>query len=184
MPELHFFIEREPSPVGEMLIVTDEQDQLRALDWHDYEDRFLLLVRRQYPGHNIQFHEATKGSTATPALQAYFNGDLNAVDQLITATGGTDFQREVWQALREIPAGETLSYGELSQRIGRPKAMRAVGMANGANPISIVVPCHRVIGANRSLTGYGGGLDRKRWLLEHEQRLSPSIPQSGRLPGF
>ncbi|MBE8718511.1 methylated-DNA--[protein]-cysteine S-methyltransferase [Cellvibrio polysaccharolyticus] len=184
MPELHFFIEREPSPVGEMLIVTDEQDQLRALDWHDYEERFLLLVRRQYPGHHIEFHEATQRSTATPALQAYFKGDLNAVDQLITATGGTEFQREVWQALREIPAGETLSYGELSQRIGRPKAVRAVGMANGANPISIVVPCHRVIGANRSLTGYGGGLDRKRWLLQHEQTLSPTIPQSGRLPGF
>lgn len=184
MPELHFFIEREPSPVGEMLIVTDEQDQLRALDWHDYEERFLLLVRRQYPGHSIQFHEATQVSTATPALKAYFNGDLNAVDQLITATGGTDFQREVWQALREIPAGETLSYGELSQRIGRPKAVRAVGMANGANPISIVVPCHRVIGANRSLTGYGGGLDRKRWLLDHEQQLSSTTPQSGRLPGF
>jgi O-6-methylguanine DNA methyltransferase len=87
-----------------------------------------------------------------------------------TATNGTDFQREVWAALRRIPAGVTVSYGGLAATVGRPDAVRAVGSANGANPIAIVVPCHRVIGSDASLTGYGGGLERKRWLLAHEQR--------------
>ena len=87
------------------------------------------------------------------------------------ATGGTDFQRHVWRALRAIRCGTTVTYGALAQRIGRPAAVRAVGHANGANPISIVVPCHRVIGADRSLTGYGGGIARKRWLLIHEGAL-------------
>ena len=86
------------------------------------------------------------------------------------ALGGTDFQRQVWRALREIEPGDTVSYGTLAGRIGRASAVRAVGMANGANPVGIVVPCHRVIGADASLTGYGGGLHRKRWLLEHEAR--------------
>ena len=84
---------------------------------------------------------------------------------------GTPFQRAVWRALREIPCGETRSYGEIARRIGRPKAVRAVGLANGANPIGIVVPCHRVIGSNGTLTGYGGGIERKRWLLAHEGKV-------------
>jgi methylated-DNA-[protein]-cysteine S-methyltransferase len=99
---------------------------------------------------------------------AYFDGQLNAIDDLPVATPGTDFQRMVWQALRTIPVGQTISYSVLAQRIGRPAACRAVGLANGANPISIIVPCHRVIGANAALTGYGGGVERKRWLLAHE----------------
>jgi methylated-DNA-[protein]-cysteine S-methyltransferase len=101
-------------------------------------------------------------------VHAYFAGDLSAIERLAVVTGGTDFQREVWAALRRIPAGRTLSYGALATQLGRPKAVRAVGLANGANPIGIVVPCHRVIGADGSLTGYGGGLERKRWLLAHE----------------
>jgi methylated-DNA-[protein]-cysteine S-methyltransferase len=87
-------------------------------------------------------------------------------------TAGTKFQREVWRALRYIPCGKTISYGELARRIGRPKAVRAVGLANGSNPIGVVVPCHRVIGSNGTLTGYGGGLHRKRWLLQHENALA------------
>ena len=101
-------------------------------------------------------------------MEAYFAGNLAAIDEIRVETGGTPFQREVWAALRTIPAGTTLSYSALAVQIGRPKAVRAVGLANGANPISIVVPCHRVIGANNSLTGYGGGMQRKRWLLAHE----------------
>ena len=92
------------------------------------------------------------------------------------APRGTAFQRDVWTALCDIPYGETISYSELAQRIGRPRAVRAVGLANGANPLSIIVPCHRVIGANGSLTGYGGGLNAKRWLLDLEQRRNPSAP--------
>ncbi|HEX4838084.1 MAG TPA: methylated-DNA--[protein]-cysteine S-methyltransferase [Solirubrobacteraceae bacterium] len=100
-------------------------------------------------------------------LDAYFAGTLADFDVQL-AMHGTDFQRRVWAGLREIPYGETISYGELARRVGSPNASRAVGLANGRNPLSIVVPCHRVIGADGSLTGYGGGLDRKVWLLEHE----------------
>lgn len=102
-------------------------------------------------------------------LRAYFAGELKIFDVDFDG-GGTPFQQRVWKALCEIPYGETISYGELARRIGQPTASRAVGLANGQNPISIIVPCHRVIGANGSLTGYGGGIERKRWLLAHEAR--------------
>jgi methylated-DNA-[protein]-cysteine S-methyltransferase len=100
-------------------------------------------------------------------LQAYFAGELTHFD-LPLAVDGTPFQRRVWAALREIPYGQTISYGELACRVGSPGAARAVGLANGRNPVGIIVPCHRVIGADGSMTGYGGGLQRKVWLLEHE----------------
>lgn len=102
-------------------------------------------------------------------LAAYFAGELR-VFMLESVGEGTPFQRRVWAALCEIPYGETISYGELARRIGQPTASRAVGLANGQNPISIMVPCHRVIGSDGSLTGYGGGIERKRWLLAHEAR--------------
>jgi O-6-methylguanine DNA methyltransferase len=103
----------------------------------------------------------------TSQLAAYFRGDLTTFDVPMNLQG-TAFQRSVWEQLGDIPYGETISYGELARRIGNPNASRAVGLANGRNPISIIVPCHRVIGADGSLTGYGGGLDRKTWLLQHE----------------
>jgi len=110
-------------------------------------------------------------------LDAYFAGKLRAFTIPFAASGGTAFQRAVWQELTRIPYGTTISYGEQAQRLGKAAAVRAVGVANGQNPISIVVPCHRVIGANRSLTGYGGGLNAKRWLLEHEAKYSnPLLP--------
>lgn len=168
MSDLEFMLERVDSPLGQMLIVTDAQGRLRALDWHDHEERMRLLLRRQYPGQPVRLRETREASAATPALLAYFTGDVGAVDTLPVALGGTDFQRQVWLALRGIPGGETISYREMAERIGRPAAVRAVGLANGANPVSIVLPCHRVIGSNRSLTGYGGGLWRKEWLLQHE----------------
>jgi methylated-DNA-[protein]-cysteine S-methyltransferase len=103
------------------------------------------------------------------ALRRYFAGDVRAVDGIpVDPLGGTAFQRRVWRALRSIPAGTTVSYGTLAARVRAPKAVRAVGAANGANPVPIVLPCHRVIGADGSLTGYGGGLATKRWLLRHE----------------
>lgn len=102
-------------------------------------------------------------------LDAYFAGDLTSFD-LEMDMRGTSFQRSVWSQLNEIPYGETISYGELARRVGNPNASRAVGLANGRNPISLIVPCHRVIGADGSLTGYGGGLERKTWLLEHETK--------------
>lgn len=173
MSTLKLLLERATTPLGQMLIATDEQERLRLLDWQDYEDRLHQLLRRQYPRQQVTLHATTQISTAMRAMQAYWDGDLAAIERVQTATGGTDFQREVWAALRSIPAGETLSYRDLALRIGRPRAVRAVGLANGANPVSIVVPCHRVIGANGSLTGYGGGLDRKRWLLAHESTHPP-----------
>jgi methylated-DNA-[protein]-cysteine S-methyltransferase len=116
--------------------------------------------------------EGAVPASLTRALRAYFEGDLEAVATIPTATGGTAFQREVWKALRTIPAATTISYGELAAKIGRAGASRAVGAANGSNPIPIVVPCHRVIGANGTLTGYGGGLAHKKWLLDHEARFA------------
>jgi len=163
-----FFLERFPTPTGAMLLLTDEQERLRALDWEDHEARMRRLLRLHY-GAAIRLVEAPRSpSAARAALEAYFGGARAALEKLRVQTGGTVFQREVWGALRAIPIGETTSYGRLAATIGRPKAVRAVGLANGANPIAIVVPCHRVIGSNASLTGYGGGLARKRWLLEHE----------------
>jgi len=113
----------------------------------------------------------------------YFGGALEALDELRVDTGGTPFQRRVWEVLRTIPAGRTLSYLEVARRVGAPEAVRAVGAANGANPVAIVVPCHRVIGADGSLTGYGGGLERKRWLLAHEKApvCAPSRARQARL---
>jgi len=191
MPALTFLLERVPTPLGEMLIVTDEQGVLRALDWHDHEARMHELMRRQYPTAKPQLKVTAQRSAATQAMQAYFDGDIAVIHQLEVATGGTDFQRQIWTALRGIPDGETTSYGELARRIGNPAAVRAVGLANGANPISIVLPCHRVIGSNRSLTGYGGGLQRKQWLLQHENALrvdalmpSSTAAQTRPLPGF
>lgn len=168
MATLTLLMERSPTPLGDMLVVTDEQGLLRALDWGDHESDMLRLMRNHYRKDAIDLREARRPTPAMQAMLAYFDGDLAGIDHLPVLTGGTDFQRQVWAALREIPCGTTISYQELAKRIGKPLAVRAVGMANNANPISIVIPCHRVIGSDRTLTGYGGGLHRKRWLLEHE----------------
>ena len=174
MATLKLLLECAPTPLGEMLIVTDEQGLLRALDWRDHEARMRLLMRRQYRGDAVDLQEtglsSPRSSPIKQAMMAYFDGDLAAIETLRTATGGTDFQRQVWAALCAIPCGSTISYLDLAIRIGKPLAVRAVGLANGANPVSIVIPCHRVIGSNRALTGYGGGLHRKRWLLDHESQ--------------
>jgi methylated-DNA-[protein]-cysteine S-methyltransferase len=169
MPIQAFSLERVDTPTGRMLIVADDEHRLRAVDWEDHEQRMQRLLRRHYGANAIRLRETSHRSAAGRSLQAYFEGDMDAVTGLPTATNGTDFQRTVWEALRRIPVGHTISYSALAAGIGRPAATRAVGLANGANPIAIVVPCHRVIGANASLTGYGGGLDRKRWLLAHER---------------
>lgn len=157
-----------PTPAGVMLVVTDREQRLRALDWEDYEARMLRLLRLHYGDGKFTLSRGETPARVKRPILSYLAGDLRAIDTIPTATGGTAFQRELWAALREIPAGETVSYGDLAARLGRPRAVRAVGLANGANPIGVVVPCHRVVGADRSLTGYGGGLPRKRWLLEHE----------------
>ncbi|HVW68443.1 MAG TPA: methylated-DNA--[protein]-cysteine S-methyltransferase [Steroidobacteraceae bacterium] len=171
-----FYSERFDTPTGWMIVITDDQQRLRAAEWEDKETRLERLLRLRY-GETLQLQEARRDSEAKQAIEAYFSGDLTAIERLRTRTYGTDFQRAVWAALRTIPAGTTVSYGELAVRIGRPTAVRAVGAANGANPIPVVVPCHRVIGADSSLTGFGGGLERKQWLLTHERRhTTASVP--------
>jgi methylated-DNA-[protein]-cysteine S-methyltransferase len=159
-------LERLATPIGEALVVTDEAGALRAFNWTDYEPHMRAWIARRYP--NARLAEGPVPAAVRRALMAYFAGDREAIDGLAWRASGTAFQLGVWAALCTIPAGETLSYAGLAARIGRPSAMRAVGLANGANPISLIVPCHRVIGADGSLTGYGGGLPRKRWLLAHE----------------
>jgi methylated-DNA-[protein]-cysteine S-methyltransferase len=161
-------VDRVPSPLGPLMLVFDRAGVLRALEFDDHEDRTRRLLRLQYGS-----SELSSGSTPQPiahALEAYFDGQLDLIDALPIEVAGTPFQRSAWLALRTIPAGQTRSYGQMAAQIGQPRAVRAVGLANGSNPIGIVLPCHRVIGADGTLTGYGGGLPRKRWLLTHEQK--------------
>jgi methylated-DNA-[protein]-cysteine S-methyltransferase len=165
---MNLFLDRIPSPLGTLAVVTTDA-ALIAVHFDDYDERLERSLRARYGAFALR-EEAETRLGVRDALEAYFQGDLFALDTLVTHTSGTDFQRTVWHALRAIPAGTTLSYGALAQAIGKPQAMRAVGLANGANPIAIVIPCHRVIGANGTLTGYGGGIARKRWLLAHERR--------------
>jgi methylated-DNA-[protein]-cysteine S-methyltransferase len=169
-------IDRFPSPVGEIALVADESGRLRAVGFCDGHKRMSehLEMSAKSAG-NTLCPESNPGGLSA-ALRRYFAGDLAAIEGLPLCMEGTEFQREVWRALCEIPCGETRSYADIARRIGNPAAVRAVGLANGRNPIGIVVPCHRVIGANGTLTGYGGGIERKRWLLAHENAL-PRVAQ-------
>lgn len=162
---MELWLDSVPSPIGTILLVSDG-NSLRALDFSNYRDRMLRLLRLHYGA--VKLSPASAPAGVKDLLLAYFSGELNAIADIPVVTGGTEFQKRVWRALREIPAGTTISYGALAVRIGKPQAARAVGLANAANPVGIVVPCHRVIGSNGSLTSYGGGIDRKRWLLTHE----------------
>jgi methylated-DNA-[protein]-cysteine S-methyltransferase len=165
-------LDRMKSPLG-LLLLAWEGEHLRALEFGYNEARMTKLLLQHYG--EWELREATAPAPMRQALADYFAGDLAALNRIPVKTNGTEFQCAVWAALRTIPAGQTRTYGELAQQIQRPAAVRAVGMTNGANPIGIVVPCHRVIGANGALTGYAGGLERKRWLLEHEGALTPSL---------
>jgi methylated-DNA-[protein]-cysteine S-methyltransferase len=162
-------IDRFDTPIGEMLIVADHNGNLVATHWSDHEEGVLRQLGRHYGENGSRLEPARNPNGLTDAIRRYFAGELEAIDGLPVQTAGTPFQREVWRALRQIPCGTTISYGELAARIRRPRAVRAVGLANGSNPVGVIVPCHRVIGADGSLTGYGGGIERKRWLLEHER---------------
>ena len=167
-------LERRPSPVSTLLLVTDDTGVLRALDFAEHEARMHRLLRLHYGEYTLAESTMTP-APITRALDAYFSGRIDELAKVPIATGGTPFQREVWRALRRIPAGTTMSYRQLASTIDRAGASRAVGAANGANPIAIVVPCHRVIGASGRLTGYAGGLDHKQWLLDHERRFAPVL---------
>ncbi|HZH04806.1 MAG TPA: methylated-DNA--[protein]-cysteine S-methyltransferase, partial [Myxococcaceae bacterium] len=141
---MQLFIDRTSTPIGELVLVADGAGNLRAVDWSDYEPRMQRLLRLHY-GSGVRLEPRADPCHLTSTLNAYFRGDLAALQSLPVATGGTPFQREVWAALRRIPCGTTVSYAELARQIGRPAAVRAVGLANGSNPVGIVVPCHRVV---------------------------------------
>ena len=158
------------TPIGQLALAM-RGAELCAVAFDGDLARIESALRRRF-GEVALRREDDPAGIAT-RLRAYFAGNLDALDAVDVDTGGTAFQSRVWRGLRDIPVGRTVSYGELATALGMPRAVRAVGLANGANPVAIVVPCHRVIGADGSLTGYGGGIERKRWLLAHE-----------RVPGF
>jgi O-6-methylguanine DNA methyltransferase len=155
-----------PSPLGDLVVLADGSGVLHGLDFAGDDGRLDRLVARYWPSARVTAGAAP--AAVASAISTYFAGDARALDALPTAEGGTDFQRKVWAALRRIPAGTAWSYGDLARQVGRPAAVRAVGQANGANPVALVQPCHRVIASGGGLGGYAGGLERKAWLLRHE----------------
>ncbi len=163
MMDLDF--DRVPSAIGEILLASDGAS-LVALDYAGYEARMNALLTKRYGAFRLIDRPDPLGASARVA--AYLAGDFTAFDGLPVTTGGTEFQQQCWRALRAIPVGTVTTYGALAAGLGRPRACRAVGAANALNPVALVLACHRVIGQNRALTGYAGGLDRKRWLLAHE----------------
>ena len=165
---MDLLLDRLPSPIGTMVLVCGG-GALRAVHFDGDEGWMRRWLGRQYGPYRLVPGRAP--AAIRGRVEAYFEGHLESLDQVPVETAGTPFQKMVWSALRTIPVGTTVTYGQLAARIGKPGSSRAVGMANGSNPVPIVVPCHRVIGANGALTGYGGGLDRKRWLLAHERAL-------------
>lgn len=171
-----------PTPIGRLTLVA-RGDALVAVAFEGEETEMRRQLEDRFG--EIRTLPRRDPAGAASALRAYFQGDLAALDRIRVDLGGTTFQEAVWSELRRIPAGAMISYAELAARVGKPKAMRAVGTANGSNPVPVIVPCHRVIAKDGTLGGYGGGLDRKRLLLEHERAFnaaapSPSRPRRGR----
>ena len=167
-----------PTPLGEMLALASDEG-LCALEFTTVkgrargEERLTRLharLKRWFPRHDVVDAETPVIARTRAWLAAYFEGSAADIGDLSLDMRGAPFEQRVWTALRTIPPGQTTSYGAIAQALGSPGASRAVGAANGANPVAIIVPCHRVIGSSGSLTGYGGGLDRKTWLIDHERR--------------
>ena len=165
------------TPLGELLALASEEG-LCALEFPPrdglaFHERLQRRLERWFPPHEIVDRETRVLARTREWLSAYFDGasaDAPPADELPLDLRGAPFERRVWAALIDIPPGATASYGAIAAKLNAPGASRAVGAANGANPVSIIVPCHRVIGSSGKLTGYGGGLDRKKWLLDHEAR--------------
>jgi methylated-DNA-[protein]-cysteine S-methyltransferase len=153
------------SPVGK-LTVAAHGTRVCLVHFGPASARVKASLAAWYPDTAIS--PAADPGGAVSVLERYFGGDLDSLDEIEVDLHGTSFQRSVWMALRSVKSGTTLSYSQLAARVGAPSAVRAVGAANGANPVAVILPCHRIIGSNGSLTGYGGGLERKRWLLDHE----------------
>lgn len=164
-------IARYRSPLGEVMIAL-HAGTLCAMT---FAQRWEHAERRLRTRFAAAVHEPGRAAALARRLDAYFTGDLEALNDVAVDPGGTPFQHAVWTALRHVPAGRTTSYAELARTIGSPTAVRAVGAANGANPIWLVIPCHRTIGSDGRLVGYGGGLGRKRWLLRHEGAIDAEL---------
>lgn len=163
------------SAIGDILVITDEAN-LCAVEFGDCRSRIMRFLENRFG--QIKLNPVENPLGISERIQAYLQGEYDSLDDIPISLGGTTFQQQVWLMLRTIPVGTVLTYGQLAEQLGKPTASRAVGFANSQNPISIVLPCHRVIGANGQLTGYAGGLERKRWLLTHEGvTLSESIKQ-------
>jgi len=162
---MELLIDRIDSAIGTLLLISDGES-LCALDYADYEQRMTKLLHSRYGRFHLQ--ETTDPLGFSSQMRAYLAGDAACVNTIPVNPGGTAFQRQVWSALRTIPPGAVLSYHAMATKLGKPRAFRAVGAANALNPVAIVIPCHRLVGTNGALTGYAGGLERKRWLLEHE----------------
>ncbi|MBM7844061.1 methylated-DNA--[protein]-cysteine S-methyltransferase [Herpetosiphon giganteus] len=166
-------LEQVATPIGDVVIISSPQGVV-YLDFGDNQARCQRLLSQRYGSFELM---PTSQSDLSAAVARYFAGDLAALDLIKVDLAGSEFQRKVWLTLREIGVGQTMSYGQLAAKVGTPSAARAIGMTNGLNPISLVLPCHRVIGANKSLTGYAGGLERKRWLLRHEGAQFKDLPK-------
>lgn len=154
------------SPIGR-IVVAVQSGCLCALAFEESWPRKRAALERRFG--DVEWRRAKDPGGVVRALRRYFDGDLDALGAIAVDTGGTPFQRAVWTKLRKVPAGATVSYGQLARAAGYPRAVRAVGAANGSNPVGLVIPCHRVIGTSGKLVGYGGGLHRKEWLLAHER---------------
>lgn len=164
------------TPIGVLIVATDSGGEIWAADFVDHEERLTRLLKRRFSEPAYSLSTGPIPEEISAAIGAYFAGDFEPIRHLRLRTGGTTFQKTVWQGLRDIPAGRPISYATLAAQLGKSNAARAVGHANGSNPFNIIVPCHRLVGANGALTGYAGGIERKRWLLDHEAR------HAGRLP--
>ena len=165
------------SPIGQIAIAAAD-GRLVALEFAESAARMERDLAVRYGNVDLVWQRDPFG--VRRYIEAYLAGELGALEAIEVDPGGTPFQRRVWTALRRIPAGRTITYAEMARTIGRPTAQRAVGAANGRNPVSIVIPCHRMVGTDGTLTGYGGGLARKRWLLEHESATVPRPNAAGR----
>ena len=157
------------TPIGQFVIIANEHGELCMSGFTRDHPRVAKQLQRYAVDASVSITAASDPGGLSAPIDAYFRGALDALDRLPTAAQGTTFQHTVWRALRTISCGDTCTYSALARKIGQPTAARAVGLANGNNPLGVIVPCHRVIGANGTLTGYGGGLARKRWLLAHER---------------
>jgi methylated-DNA-[protein]-cysteine S-methyltransferase len=163
---MELLLETIETEIGKVIVVSDGKS-ICAVDYEGYEPRMRSLLRARFGEFSLEPHVDSSGFSQR--LRSYFMGDLHAIEEIPVNLAGTTFQRRVWMMLRRIPAGTTMSYGALAAKLGAPSAARAVGFANSLNPIAIIIPCHRLVGANGKLTGYAGGLSRKAWLLAHER---------------